>query len=351
VRVRSLPGALFPPLKLQLVTEEQASDNCSVSLAVYPPKVDFIGVAVDSVDEEGKMASPLVIWPGIAGLACLVLGGIVARKDVAAAHGLDKLTALACVFFAAPLAAFGAEHLTDAGDIVQLIPVWIPARPFWAYFVGVALLAAALALSLRKCLRLTATLLATMLFLFVAMMHIPGVAANPRDRFSWALAFRDLAFGSGALALAGAMAPRSSPGRGNVLITTSRIFLGVALMVFGVEHFLHPEFAPGVPLRMLTPAWIPLPHLWALLAGTVLLIAGVAILINRYTRDASVLAGLAIILLTLLFYVPILARARSGPEIIVGVNYVFDTLLFAGAILLLAVATSPDWRLGRLTTA
>ena len=154
------------------------------------------------------MASPVVLGTGVAGLVCLALGGIVARKDVAAAHGLDKLTALACVFFAAPLAAFGAEHLTDASDIAQLIPAWMPARLFWAYFVGVALIAAGLSLSLKRYLRLTGALTALMFFLFVAMMHIPGVVASPRDRFSWAIAFRDLSFGSGALALAGAMTPR-----------------------------------------------------------------------------------------------------------------------------------------------
>ena len=111
------------------------------------------------------MASPAVVWPGVAGFVCLALGAIVARKDVAAAHGLDKLLALACVFYAAPLAAFGVEHLTDAGDIAQLIPSWMPAHLFWAYFVGVALLAAALSLSLGKYLRLTGVLLAVMFFL------------------------------------------------------------------------------------------------------------------------------------------------------------------------------------------
>ncbi|MGC2111840.1 MAG: DoxX family membrane protein [Candidatus Korobacteraceae bacterium] len=297
------------------------------------------------------MASPVVLGTGVAGLVCLALGGIVARKEVAAAHGLDKLTALACVFFAAPLAAFGAEHLTDASDIAQLIPAWVPAHLFWAYFVGVALIAAGLSLSLKRYLRLTGALTALMFFLFVAMMHIPGVVANPRDRISWAIAFRDLSFGSGALALAGAMSPRSSPGRDNAAIAVARIFLGVAMIVFGVEHFLHPGFVPVVPLDKMIPAWVPLPHLWAYLTGTVLLIAGVAILINRRTRDAAVLAGLEIVLVTLFLYVPILAMARGDKEILVGVNYVFDTLLFGGAVLLLAMATSPSWRLGRLTTA
>jgi uncharacterized membrane protein len=297
------------------------------------------------------MVSPIVLWMYVAGVITLVLGTIVARKDVAAARGFDKLIALAFVFYAAPLAAFGAEHLTDAADIVQLIPTWMFARVFWAYFVGIALIAAGLALSLKKCLRLTGSLLALMFFLFVVMMHIPGVVGNPHDRFALAVAFRDLSFGAGALALAGAMMPGPSSSRGhlNAAITIARIFIAVTLIVYGAEHFLHPGSAPGVPLRKMTPAWVPVPYLWSCLTGLLEVIAGAAILINRYTRDAAVLAGLWIVLLTMFLYLPLLAMARGTGAIVVGLNFVFDTLLYGGELLLLAMAVSPNWRRGRLT--
>ena len=289
------------------------------------------------------MVSPIVLWMSVAAVVSLTLGAIAARKDIAAAHGLDKLVALAFVFYAAPLAVFGAEHLTDAADIMQLIPAWMPARLFWAYFVGVALIAAGLAISLKRYLRLTGSLVALMFFLFVVMMHIPGVVEHPRDRFFWAIVFRDSSFGAGALALAGAMTPGSSSGRGgNLAITIAKVILGIGMVAYGVEHFLHPTFAPGVPLQKLTPAWVPLPHLWAYLTGAIEVIAGVAILVNRYTRGAAVLVGLWIVLLTLLLYVPILAMARTAGEIIVGLNYVFDTLLYGGTVLLLAFALPTD---------
>ncbi len=299
------------------------------------------------------MASPIVLWMSVAGVVSLVLGILVARKDVAAGHGVDKLIALAFVFYAAPLAVFGAEHLTDAADIVQLIPTWMFARMFWAYFVGVALIAAGLAISLKKCLRLAGSMLALMFFLFVAMMHIPGVVTNPHDRFGLAVAFRDLSFGAGGLALAGAMTPGESSSRGrlNLAISIARIFIAVTLIVYATEHFLRPGSAPGVPLQKITPAWVPLPHFWSYLTGVIEVIAGVAILANRYTRDAAGLAGLWIVLLTLLLYVPILAMARSAGDIVVGLNYVFDTLLYAGELLLLAMAVSPTWRQGNLTTS
>lgn len=288
------------------------------------------------------MVSPIVLWMSVAAVVSLVLGAMVAREDVVAAHGFDKLIALAFVFYAAPLAVFGAEHLTDAADIAQLIPTWMPARLFWAYFVGVALIAAGLAISAKRYLRLTGSMVALMFFLFVAMMHIPGVVEHPRDRFFWAILFRDSSFGAGALALAGAMTPdwSSDRSRVNLAVSVARIIIGIGMIAYGVEHFLHPGSAPGVPLEKLTPAWVPLPHLCAYLTGAIEVIAGVAILINRYTRDAAVLAGVWIVLLTLLLYVPILAMARSAGDIVVGLNYVFDTLLYGGTLLLLAGAVS-----------
>jgi uncharacterized membrane protein len=288
------------------------------------------------------MVPSIVLWMSVAAVVSLVLGIVAARKDVAAGHGPDKLIALAFVFYATPLAVFGAEHLTDAADIAQVIPLWMPARLFWAYFVGVALIAAGLAISAKRYLRLSASLTALMFFLFVVMMHIPGVVGHPQDRFSWAIVIRDSSFGAGALALAGAMTLGSSSerGRGNLAVTVARVIIGIGMIAYGVEHFLHPGSAPGVPLEKMTPAWVPLPFMWAYLTGAIEVIVGAAILINRYTRDAAALAGLWIVLLTLVLYVPLLAMARGTGAIVEGFNYVFDTLLYGGAVLLLAGAVS-----------
>ncbi len=119
------------------------------------------------------------------------------------------------------------------------------------------------------------------------------------------------------------------------------------MIVFGVEHLLHPGNAPGVPLEKMTPAWVPLPHLWAWITGVVLIVAGVAILINRYAHQAALWAGLVQVLITLFLYTPILVMARGAMPVLVGLNYVFDTLLYAGAILLLALATGEDRTLAR----
>jgi uncharacterized membrane protein len=100
-------------------------------------------------------------------------------------------------------------------------------------------------------------------------------------------------------------------------------------------------------LLKVTPAWIPLRPFWGYLTGVILLIAGAALLINKKARMAAASIGLLMAILTLLLYVPILAIASQPPQILEGINYVADTLLFAGAALLVAGALPEDAPLGR----
>ena len=284
------------------------------------------------------MVSPLILWPCLLGLAFLVIGLLYSRRELAAANGLDKLIALGYVFVAAPLAAFAGEHLAGARFLMQGVPPWMPARLFWAYFVGFALLAAALSLSVKKYVRWSTPLLAAMFFLFVLMMDLPATIAQPHNRLLWTLALRETAFAGGALALTGFTMLQDKRRHAKTLISIARIFIGIPLIFYGIEHFLYPAFAPGVPLTKLTPPWVPLPFFWAYLVGAVLLVAGVAILLNKRSRIAATYAGLVMTVLTLLLYTPILAMVRQPSQIIGEVNYVADTLFFAGTVLFLAMA-------------
>ena len=126
------------------------------------------------------------------------------------------------------------------------------------------------------------------------------------------------------------------------LITVGRVLIGIVAIFFGVEHFLHPAGALGVPLEKLTPTWIPARLLIGYLTGAILVVAGASILLARKTRMAATYLGTWILLLVLFIYGPILIASLSDPGTdvrIEGINYFADTLLFAGAILALASAT------------
>ena len=262
-----------------------------------------------------------------------------AKTDIARAGGLDKIVALSNLCFAVPLAVFGAEHLSGAKFIMLSVPSYMPWRLFWAYFVGIALLATSMSMATKIQVRWSGLLFGIMMVIFVAMVHIPRVLANPRDRIPWVIVVREMSFAGGAWLLAGnAM---SGPGKSK-LVTVGRVLVAIAALFFGVEHFLHPAGCPGVPLEKLMPAWIPGRLLIGYLTGAILLVAGASILLARKTRMAATYLGTWIVLLVLFVYGPILIVQMSDPSTAVkveGINYFADTVLFAGAILALASAT------------
>ena len=284
------------------------------------------------------MLSRFVVWPALSGTVFLAAGLVAVRRQFLVASRLDRVIVLGPVFVAAPLALFGAEHVVAAQFVMQAVPAWMPARLFWAYFVGTALLATATSFVLMKQVRASSTLFGIMLLLFVLLMHLPNAASNTTDPFAWTVAVRDLAFGGGAWALAGTQTKEWRLHGTSRLITFGRVIMAVAVVFFGVEHTLHPEFAPGVPLRKLTPPWIPAPLLWGYLTGAVLVIVGACLLVTRHARAAAAWLGIIMALLTLFIYLPMLSMTAQSSEIVEGLNYVADTLLFGGTALLLAGA-------------
>jgi uncharacterized membrane protein len=278
----------------------------------------------------------MVLWGYVAAAAVLVVGLVkIFNDELPQARGIDKIMPFGRLCFAIPLAVFGTEHFTDTSDIATMVPSWIPVHTFWVYLVGVALIAAALSIAVKVQPGLAATLLGVMFFSFVVLMDIPAALAEPTNRIAWTLALRELAFASGGFAFAGAHMSAKRAGGAPVLVTVARYCIGVTAVFYGVEHFLHPTFATGVPLEKIMPEWIPGRLFWAYLAGAVLIASGACLVANKKTREAATYLGLMILLLVLFEYLPMLI---ASPKDIVSLNYFFDTLFFSGAVLVLADA-------------
>ncbi len=279
-----------------------------------------------------------VIWSYFAFGAVLAIGlaGIFLRGDWQKAPGFDKLILFGPLFYAAPIAAFGTEHFTLATVIASLVPAWIPWHLFWAYFVGACFIAAALSLVTGIQARLAARLLALTFFLFVVLMDVPGWAQNPRDRFGLTLALRELSFCGGALALAASLTgPWRERGR-RIPATIARYFVAVPVLFYSFEQFTHGDHVPAVPLEPLTPAYIYGHANWTYLAAVVYAVTGMLLLIGKATRAAATWLGLTVLFVELVVYVPIAVVERASLD--KGLNYMADTLMFCGAVLLLAGA-------------
>ncbi len=279
-----------------------------------------------------------VIWSYVAFGVVFAIGllTIFLRADWQKARGFDKLILFGPPFYAAPLAAFGTEHFTLTAVVVSLIPKWIPWHLFWAYFVGACFIAASLSLVTRIQARLAASLLALTFFLFVVLMDAPAWAQDPRDRFALALVLRELSFSGGALALAANLTQPWHERSTHVLATIARYFFAVAVLFYSFEQFRHGNYVPGIPLERMTPAYVYGHAVWAYLVALVYLIAGALLLIGKKTRAAATGIGLTVLFVELIVYVPIAIVERASLDN--GFNYLADTLMFCGAVVLLAGA-------------
>jgi uncharacterized membrane protein YphA (DoxX/SURF4 family) len=279
-----------------------------------------------------------VIWSYFVGGMVFATGLVVIflRGDWQTTRGIDKLILFGPLFYAAPLAAFGTEHFTLTEDIASIVPAWIPWHEFWAYFVGACFIAAALSVVTRIQARLAASLLALNFFLFVVLMDVPAWLQNPRDRIALALALRELSFSGGALALAANLAGRARELGAHILATIARYFVAIPVLFYSFEQFLHGDHVPGVPLERMTPTWIPGHAIWTYLAAVGYAVAGIPLLVGKKTRAAATWVGLTVLFVELVVYVPIGVVDRASLDN--GLNYAGDTLMYCGAVLLLAAA-------------
>jgi uncharacterized membrane protein YphA (DoxX/SURF4 family) len=279
-----------------------------------------------------------VIWSYFVGGAVLAIGlaVIFLHGDWQKTQGIEKLILFGPLFYAAPLAAFGTEHFTLTQAIASIVPAWIPWHQFWAYFVGACFIAAALSLVTRIQARLSASLLALTFFLFVVLMDVPGWAHNPGDRFGLTFALRELSFSGGPLALAASLAERWPERRRHLLATTARYFVVVPVLFFSFEQFMHGNHVAGIPLEPVTPEYVYGHAIWTYLAALAYAVTGTLLLIGKKTRAAATWLGFTVLAVVLVVYVPIAVVERASLDN--GLNYVADTLMFCGAVLLLAGA-------------
>jgi len=92
---------------------------------------------------------------------------------------LGKLIPLGPILFSIPIISFGILHFLYAKDVADYVPSWVPARLFWAYFCGAALIGSGLAIILKIKSVQAATLLGIMIFIWVIILHIPRVVVSP----------------------------------------------------------------------------------------------------------------------------------------------------------------------------
>jgi uncharacterized membrane protein YphA (DoxX/SURF4 family) len=114
------------------------------------------------------------------------------------------------ICFGACLPIFGLSHWAYAQFTADMIPAFIPAHLFWAYFCGAGHVAAGIAILTGVLARVGAILFAVMVSCFVLLLHVPRVIAAPDSRTEWTMLVIAMSIAGGAWCAAGAMARNAS---------------------------------------------------------------------------------------------------------------------------------------------
>jgi len=278
-----------------------------------------------------------VFWPYFSAAIFLVSGLTkIIKGELEQKHGLDRTVSFGRLFYALPMGVFATQHFTNTKLVASIVPHWMPWHLFWVYLVGTAIIAAVLSILLDIQARLAATLLGCMFLLFVVLMHIPNIVAAHGALLFWVIALRDLAFSGGAFALAATQLKRTPWEGAPGLVTLCRFFVGIPAIVFGVDQFLHPTLAPGIPMEAITPAWIHGRLFWAYLTGAALIACGACIVVNKKVRLAATCLAIVVLLLGVFVYSLMIAAKPS--DIDGGLNNFVDILALSGTTLVLAGA-------------
>ena len=268
-----------------------------------------------------------------AGVLTLAVGLFTCRRQLTRGSLVGRGIALGRVFVAAPLATFGAQHLASPSGLLPIVPHYMPFPLFWVFLVGFALIATALSLIFDRVVLWSGLMCGGMFVLFSAMLSVPAVIAGHHDRFTLALTVREPSFACGLLALGASFGVRAAGW--TRLIAVCRIVFGAVAIFYAVQHFLHPEFLPGVPLEKQIPAWEPVVRPWGYAIGAFLLVCGALLVANRWPQKAAASLGIAVAFAVIVVYLPLLGPAHGTSEMVEALDYIFDTLLFAGTALIL----------------
>jgi len=283
--------------------------------------------------------SARLFWPAALGLSVLALGLWTYRREIfdSTDPAESRIRALGPVFIAAAIACFSGEHFTDAVDLVRMVPQWLPLRIPITYLVGISLLAAGLSIASRIAVRWSAPLLALLFALFVLLIYVPSTIRHPQLHLAWIFPFRE---GSFAMAAFSIFVYETRPRWSGSFSLIARFWAAFVIVFYGVLNLRYPHVAPGVPSQVPTSAWVPFPSIVAYLTGALLVTFGAAVLLKKTAVSAIAWAGILMAVLTVVLYVPNLFLARSVEQGVTAINFVADTLLFAGSMFVIATAVS-----------
>ena len=243
---------------------------------------------------------------------------------------MSTLLLLGRVLFASAIVGLGLQALLTGDVVPGLEPLssTAPGLAVWANASGVVLVGAGAVILVDRVARFGALATAALLFLWVVILHLPLLLADPTNGSEWTTALEALAMGGAAWALAGMLSPQI-PG-----VRPGRFCYGFSLPGFGILHFVYAAYVSAA-----IPAWIPGHAFWAYTTGVALIAAGLSILTGVLARPGATLLAIMFGSWVLILHAPrvvakvrdtnewaslLIALAMSGGALIVGATFARD---------------------------
>ncbi|MGO9325564.1 MAG: hypothetical protein ACLP07_13475 [Terracidiphilus sp.] len=204
--------------------------------------------------------------------------------------------------FAFAIAALGTENIFCAhgsyaslGPNTHSMPVlpFLPAIPWLVILFGILWIACAIGLLTGRWLRASAYTVGATYIVWTLVHILPKYIASPGDMCLRTVVFEPLSLASIAILLPGQAATPKG------LSIACRAVIAIAMIVFGVDHFLGIGF-----IALLLPGWIPWHALWVAFFGVVFIAAGVGIGLGILERWSWIAIGLMFAIWVITLHVP-----------------------------------------------
>jgi uncharacterized membrane protein len=187
------------------------------------------------------------------------------------------------------------ESLFSLGPGTHCIPAfpWLPAVPWLAVLFGLIWIAGGAGMLVPRWRRTSAFTLGALYIAWTLVQVLPKYIALPGDMSLRTVVLEPLSLAAIAMLL---------PGREAIpawLARACRIGIAIALIVFGVDHFLGLGF-----IASLLPGWIPWHVFWVAFFGVVIIACGVGIGLGFLERWSWAAIGLMFAIWVITLHIP-----------------------------------------------